>query len=273
MTKQTVSALRRFIRQTYGTVMWRRLGVAVIAVPSAMRTIASRRFVSGVLALPFAAAATAVTAVLAGLMLVNVGYPLRPLLGLDGHDGSVWASTYYDAWGGPTLAGAWAVHGVGAMLFVFPLLGWVVRGLLRLQAVLTGTAPAAVGAASAVLAPTRVRRPAPRRAGTMRCPGTTPGAGTTPPAETMRRARTMRRAGTMGQARALRRRAGVTAAALLAAYGFALLAHAAGIGDNVLWLPRDFRSGLALAVVLAPVAVAALTVRVWWYPVPGTVRA
>ena len=38
-------------------------------------------------------------------VLLNVAYPIRPLLGMDGE--------YRDAWGGPTLAGAWAVHALG----------------------------------------------------------------------------------------------------------------------------------------------------------------
>ncbi|MDG4829057.1 hypothetical protein O7627_07020 [Solwaraspora sp. WMMD1047] len=216
--------------------MWRKLGAAVTAVPSATRTMVSRRFLRGLLALPLAVAAVAITTVLTGLVLINVGYPLRSILGLSGHDGSVWASTYYDAWGGPTLAGAWTVHGTGVMLFVFPPLAWVVRGLLRVVADLTGAAPAPVEATNVVPAPTRIPRPVPLRT----------------------------------EAK-LWRRAGVTAAALGSVYGLALLAHAAGIGDNVLWLPRDFRSGLALAVVLTPVVVAASTVRTWWRP-SGTVR-
>lgn len=238
MTNGIARAFGRCTRQTYGTVMWRRLGATVIAVPSAMRTVASRRFVRGMLALPLAVVTTAFTAVLAGLVLINVGYPLRPILGLDGNDGSVWASTYYDAWGGPTLAGAWAVHGMGVMLFVFPPMAWAIRGLLRAQAHLTGTAPAPAKAAGVVSAPTRTAWPI-----------------------------TSARGGT-----ARRRRTGVIAAVLVSVYALALVAHAAGIGDNVIWLPRDFRSGLALAVVLTPVVAAALTARTWWRPAYGTAR-
>lgn len=238
MTNGIARAFGRYARQTYGTVMWRRLGATVIVVPSAMRTVASRRFVRGVLALPLAVVTTAFTAVLAGLVLINVGYPLRPILGLSGHDVSVWASTYYDAWGGPTLAGAWAVHGMGVMLFVFPPMAWAIRGLLRAQARLTGTAPAPAKAAGVVSAPTRTAWPiTPARSGTVRW-----------------------------------RRTGVIAVVLVSVYALALVAHAAGIGDNVIWLPRDFRSGLALAVVLTPVVAAALTARTWWRPAYGTAR-
>jgi hypothetical protein len=234
MTNRIVPALRRYTRQTYGTVMWRRLGAAVITVPSALRTVASGRFIAGMLALPLAVVTTAFAAMLGGLVLINVGYPLRPLLGLAGNNGSVWASTYYDAWGGPTLAGAWAVHAMGAMLLVFPPLAWAIRGLLRAQVRLTGAAPA--GATGVVSTPTGTEWSAPLRAG------------------------------------ARRRRTGVIAAVLVSVYALALVAHTAGIGDNVIWLPRDVRSGLALAVVLAPIAAAILTIRTWWHPTSGTAR-
>ncbi len=46
-------------------------------------------------------------------MLLNVVYPIRPALGMDGG--------YRDAWGGPTLAGAWAVYALGGLGF------WVCR--------------------------------------------------------------------------------------------------------------------------------------------------
>lgn len=235
VTDEITSAMRRYARQTYGTVMWRRLSAAATAVPSALRTMASRRFVRGMLALPLALATTALTAVLAGLVLINVAYPLRPILGLGDHDGSVWASTYHDAWGGPTLAGAWAVHGVGVMLFVFPAMAWVIRGLLRAQARVTGAAPAEATDVASALTRTSWRT-APRAGG-------------------------------------MWRRAGVIAAALLSVYALALIAHAAGVGDNVIWLPRDFRSGFALGVVLTPVIAAALTARAWWRPASGTTRA
>jgi hypothetical protein len=63
----------------------------------------------------------------------------------------------------------------------------------------------------------------------------------------------------------------VVAAALLVAYAIAVVAHASGIGDNVLWLPRDLSSGAALAAVLAPVA-AALAPRRWWRAAYATGR-
>ncbi|MEH0984604.1 hypothetical protein [Micromonospora sp. CPCC 205556] len=212
--------------------MWRRLGATVLAVPVALRTMASRRFGYGLLALPVAAAAVGLTAALAYLVLINVlVYPFRPYLGLHGNDGGdVWASTYHGSWGGPTLAGAWAVHGIGVMLLLFPPAAWAVRGLLRVHGRLIGLAVAPV-------------RPATRAAFSMSIPGSF--------ATSLCRWPGWYRVGVVGLAIAL-------------FFGLARIAHAVGIGDNVLWLPRDPRSGLALAAVLAPFAIAALTVRSWW---------
>lgn len=54
------------------------------------------------------------------LVPMNLGFPLRV-------DGSL-----EDSWGGPTLAGAWAVHAAGGLAFLF-LNPWLVRGLTALQ--------------------------------------------------------------------------------------------------------------------------------------------
>ncbi|MDG6100888.1 hypothetical protein Daura_01860 [Dactylosporangium aurantiacum] len=68
-----------------------------------------------------------VTLVVAGYcwtgVLLNVAYPIRPLLGMDGE--------YRDAWGGPTLAGAWAVHALGGVGF-WLLVPWILRGYAAL---------------------------------------------------------------------------------------------------------------------------------------------
>lgn len=136
------NATRRYLGQTYGRAAWRRLGAALVAIPAAVRAVA-RRPVRAVLAVPVAAVATGLTLVLGFLIVINVlGYPFRPYLGLQSsRTGSIWDSTYGDSWGGPTLAGAWAVHALGIMLLVFPLVVWTVRGLLRVQERLIG-APA-----------------------------------------------------------------------------------------------------------------------------------
>ncbi len=62
-------------------------------------------------------------------VLINVVYPIRPVLGMDGE--------YRDAWGGPTLAGAWAVHAVGGLVF-WLVVPWVLRGYVALWRRITG---------------------------------------------------------------------------------------------------------------------------------------
>lgn len=53
------------------------------------------------------------------LVIGNVAYPLR------GGDLST-------AWGGPSLAGAWAVHGAGGLAFLF-VTPWIIKGVTTLQ--------------------------------------------------------------------------------------------------------------------------------------------
>jgi hypothetical protein len=82
------------------------------------------------------------------LVFINLAFPIRnylafgsrsgvalPWLGIHrvSTPGSVWASTYDNSWGGPTLAGAWAVHAGLILISVVPLLAWAIRGLTRLQ--------------------------------------------------------------------------------------------------------------------------------------------
>jgi hypothetical protein len=40
---------------------------------------------------------------------------------------------YTTSWGGPTLAGAWAVHAGLALVTIYPVLAWAIRGLVRLS--------------------------------------------------------------------------------------------------------------------------------------------
>jgi hypothetical protein len=71
------------------------------------------------------------------LLPLNVGYPLR---------GDT-AESLQDAWGGPTLAGAWAVHAVGGTLIFFlaglPILNGVAWLQGRLARGMFGTTPTA----------------------------------------------------------------------------------------------------------------------------------
>jgi len=59
--------------------------------------------------------------------VVNIAYPLRP----DSDDLS-------NAWGGPSLAGAWAVHGAAGLALLL-LAPWVVNGVTALQGRLART--------------------------------------------------------------------------------------------------------------------------------------
>jgi hypothetical protein len=96
---------------------------------------------------------------LAFLIFINLAYPLRAYVSLIGNPANFlpwqgwnlllsirvhaasgpdpWGNTYATSWGGPTLAGAWVVHAGLALVTVYPLLAWPVRGLARLQAGVT----------------------------------------------------------------------------------------------------------------------------------------
>jgi Putative sensor len=73
------------------------------------------------LSLPLNALAWALTVAVWAVAVANIAYPLRP----DTDDLS-------NAWGGPSLAGAWAVHGAAGLglLFAAP---WIVNGVTALQ--------------------------------------------------------------------------------------------------------------------------------------------
>jgi len=77
------------------------------------------------LSVPVNAAVLILTIYFWTVVLVNVACPWRP----DTDDLS-------NAWGGPTLAGAWAVHAAGGLVFLF-VAPWIVRGLAQLQAALS----------------------------------------------------------------------------------------------------------------------------------------
>jgi hypothetical protein len=79
-----------------------------------------------VVSLPVHLGVALVTAYLWTVAAANIAYPLRP----DTAD-------LANAWGGPTLAGAWAVHGTAGVLFLFAT-PWIVRGLTGLQVRLAG---------------------------------------------------------------------------------------------------------------------------------------
>ncbi|MGB2570432.1 hypothetical protein ACPFP2_18570 [Micromonospora citrea] len=228
-------------RRAYGPESRRAFRFSLLAVPralgAAVRAVRGGRpgnLVTALVALPVALASSALTAVLAFLVLINVlAYPWREQLLLPGPtDGG-----YADSWGGPTLAGAWATHAGLILALVVPVVAWAVQGLTAVQRRLTGTrhrseveaAPAQPAVGGDL---TAVRR----------TPVTAVGTG-------------WHRLVTV-----------IGAVALFV--GLSLTAHTAGIGDNLLWTPRDLTSGAALAVTLTPLAALPLLARTAWWRRP-----
>ncbi|SCG62051.1 hypothetical protein [Micromonospora coxensis] len=244
-------------RRAYGPASRRAFWSSVLAVPralgAAVRAVRGGRpgnLVTALVALPVALASSALTAVLAFLVLINVlAYPWREqLVGSGPTDGG-----YAESWGGPTLAGAWATHAGLTLALVVPVVAWAVRGLTAVQRRLTDALPdrAEAGAApspqvDAGAAHRAGARP-PHRAGTEALP-----AGRTP----------VTAVGT-GWHRLV---TVIGAVALFVA--LSLTAHTAGIGDNLLWAPRDLTSGVALAVTLAPLAALPVLARTAWWRRP-----
>jgi hypothetical protein len=105
----------------------RGLGRRLLALPVAAppRRAGIGAAAHALLSLPLNLVAFALTGYLWLVVLANLAYPARPWFGLG--DGA-----YQDSWGGPSLAGAWAVHAAGGLLFLF-LLPWVVRTLTAAQ--------------------------------------------------------------------------------------------------------------------------------------------
>jgi hypothetical protein len=111
----------------------RRLLAMPVADPAPGRLIAH-----SLVSLPVNVASFVLSAYVWLLLPLNVGYPLR---------GDTTAESLRDAWGGPTLAGAWAVHAFGGTL-IFLLAGLpILNGVAWLQGRLAqgmlGTAPTA----------------------------------------------------------------------------------------------------------------------------------
>jgi hypothetical protein len=100
----------------------RLLGLPAGAPPRRPRIRAAAH---ALLSLPLNLVAFALTGYLWLAVLLNLAFPARPWFGIG--DGS-----YQDSWGGPSLAGAWAVHTAGGLLFLF-LLPWVVRAVTAVQ--------------------------------------------------------------------------------------------------------------------------------------------
>jgi hypothetical protein len=135
----------------------RRLAGALteLPVPAPQTPVRGLRVLAGsVLGVVLGAVSWVLLQDLALLLFVNVAFPLRDYVSFglgenflpwDGwnllwsvrvHSSpgtDPWANTYATSWGGPTLAGAWAVHAGLALLAIYPVLAWAVRGCVRLQ--------------------------------------------------------------------------------------------------------------------------------------------
>jgi hypothetical protein len=88
--------------------------IAFDPTPSRVRPIA---------ALPLDAVALVVVGYVWIGVVVNLAYPARTTFGMSGD--------YSDSWGGPTLAGAWAVHALGGVVF-WLVVPWLLRAYLAL---------------------------------------------------------------------------------------------------------------------------------------------
>jgi hypothetical protein len=103
----------------------RLLGVGLERPPR--RRLDGRVVGHALLSLPLNALSWALTVAVWAVAVVNIAYPLRP----DSDDLS-------NAWGGPSLAGAWAVHGTAGLALLL-LAPWVVNGVTALQGRLART--------------------------------------------------------------------------------------------------------------------------------------
>lgn len=169
------------IRTTFGPDTWRRLGYATVTLPVALAAllltllgrparaaVVQRRVADRLLFPPgpgpagppdrLPAVGYALLSVPFGLVGLWLAAAIGPNTVRNLLYGLVTDGSYAHSWGGPTLAGAWAVHALGALALV-PVGLWLVRGLTAVQRRLAGALlggdrlPVAVAAgAAAVLA-------------------------------------------------------------------------------------------------------------------------
>ncbi|HEX6499911.1 MAG TPA: hypothetical protein VF054_12895 [Micromonosporaceae bacterium] len=239
---------------TYSGDGLRLFGRSALAVPVALRALwrgrrSARRSLRALLAVPVAAASSALTVVAAYLVVINVlAYPFRPYLGFHGSRDNIWASRYDTSWGGPTLVGAWTTHTALVLLLGVPVVAILIRGLASVQYRLLATErrsrvtdPARPSQVIDPVRRSRVIDPAPGPVAPRPAP-----------------------AAPLPLRRAL---SSVAAVALFVA--FSLASHRAGISPNLLWAPHDPVSGIALAVTVAPLVGLLVLTRTGWWRAPA----
>ncbi|MEV0096677.1 hypothetical protein [Streptomyces sp. NPDC050738] len=143
---------RTILREPFRAQTWRRLAYIVLALPGGLlcvplalvggpagriqRALARRllgvqvdapprtgplALAHAVISTPLNLIAATVTCYFWTVVVINIGYPLRPDSDPSG------------AWGGPTMAGAWALHAAGGGVGFLLLTPWVMKGFAALQ--------------------------------------------------------------------------------------------------------------------------------------------
>ncbi|MEV5746463.1 hypothetical protein AB0L00_01475 [Actinoallomurus sp. NPDC052308] len=144
----TKSPMAAWWRTPFTAEPWRRTAYLLLAPVAALLAIADggrlqRRLAGallgrgvratrlrGIAALPLALAGLVITGYGWSLVVLNLAYPVRWLIGMGG--------SYEHAWGGPTFAGVWAFHAVfGGLTFLY-LMPWILRGLTALHVRILG---------------------------------------------------------------------------------------------------------------------------------------
>jgi hypothetical protein len=115
-----------------------------LLLPGVPEPAESRALRYGLLSLPVNVVAFALAGYVWLIPVVNLAYPLRPDVTTE--------SLAHGTWGGPTLAGAWSVHAVGAVLIFIliglPILNAVAWLQARLARAVLGDAPSTTAASS-----------------------------------------------------------------------------------------------------------------------------
>lgn len=133
-------------RSRFGSPLWRRSAYALAALPAGLASLTGARvqpalacrlldvpsarpgrfrtILHAVLSLPLGVLSLVAAAYGWAIVVLNLLYPARWLIGMGG--------SLKDSWGGPTLAGAWAVHAAGGLVMLL-LMPALMQGITTLQ--------------------------------------------------------------------------------------------------------------------------------------------